>query len=250
MYTNTHRHTHKKKQTYTLSTLLTHMHRLHAGTNKPANSRFTSSGQPSTTDTCTWECNAWGTTYYQSSDSCVTCTTSSCPVGQYRVPCTRYSDATCVPCTNTKPANSIYTTAGVPYNANTCAWACAAGYFRNSAGTCTAEVSYAVLVSNLALDTSEVPGSNPASFAVALSRRPSGNVVVTLTTGSQLSGNYTLTFMPQVRVQTLCALGILCTCVEAPRTPCIRRRCSRCLELGLICTTVSQPVFIILCLTA
>jgi hypothetical protein len=102
-------------------------------TNKPANSAYTGAGQPYGSNNCAWACNAG---YYRSNGECKPCSTAACPVGQYRGECAATTDAPCVVCTG-RPSNSQYTSAGVPYNANACTWACISGYFRAS-GACVA----------------------------------------------------------------------------------------------------------------
>jgi hypothetical protein len=102
-----------------------------ACTNAPANADYTGSGQPYGSNNCAWACRPG---YYRSGQSCVACSTAACPVGQYRGACAATADGACQVCT-TRPSNSIYTSAGTPYNTNACQWSCASGYFRAD-GTC------------------------------------------------------------------------------------------------------------------
>ena len=104
-----------------------------ACTKAPANAAYTSAGSPANTDSCAW---AYKSGFYLSAGACVACSTSSCPVGQYRGACAANADAPCAPCTN-RPSNSIFTSTGAPYNTDTCTWACVAGYYR-ATGACTA----------------------------------------------------------------------------------------------------------------
>jgi len=58
---------------------------------------------------------------------CLPCSKAECPVGQYRGECEANADSQCVLC-STRPAFSRYTTAGIPYNKDTCGWECQEGY--------------------------------------------------------------------------------------------------------------------------
>ena len=64
-----------------------------------------------------------------SSPTCRNCTSSPCPIGQFRGPCFGRIDAFCSPCSN-KPDNSIYLSSGFPFNNDNCSWRCAIGYSR------------------------------------------------------------------------------------------------------------------------
>ena len=100
---------------------------------KPLYSFFTSAGYPFDQDNCAWSCQPG---YFQSDSSCVGCSTSLCPLGQYRTSCSSTADGACVTCT-VKPLNSAFTSSGVPYDENNCAWACQPGYYQ-SGPTCSA----------------------------------------------------------------------------------------------------------------
>jgi len=53
-----------------------------------------------------------------------------CDVGEYRSNCTAAADGLCVPCTNTTlPANTVFASAGQPYNRDACAIRCADGMY-------------------------------------------------------------------------------------------------------------------------
>jgi len=73
--------------------------------------------------TCPWLCDV---NFFRSDHFCVYCSEPECPPGFHRSPCTPLSDAACVPCNNTKPANSVYITNGYPAEENNCEWGCAA----------------------------------------------------------------------------------------------------------------------------
>ena len=96
-------------------------------TGSPANSIFTSSGSPYTSNNCAWACIVG---YYLAGTLCTGCTSDSCPIGQYRGPCSASSDSVCLPCTG-NPANSHFTTAGSQPNMNSCVWGCNLGYFQS-----------------------------------------------------------------------------------------------------------------------
>jgi hypothetical protein len=94
-------------------------------TNLPANGVYTGAGQRGDPNSCQTGCN---TGFWKQGTACVACTTTSCAVGQYRGACSASADGRCVSCTNA-PWNSQYTSAGSPYNANACSWACSTGYY-------------------------------------------------------------------------------------------------------------------------
>ena len=98
-------------------------------TTNPANSAFITAGSPSTSNDCFWSCNSG---YYlsQSSEGCIACTSSQCPVGHYRGPCGFSSDGECLLCTG-NPANSLFTSPGSPSNQDNCAWSCIEGYYQD-----------------------------------------------------------------------------------------------------------------------
>jgi hypothetical protein len=99
---------------------------------KPSDSNFVTGGQPFDQDKCQWGCTAGF--YRSASDTCVACDTTPCPVGQYRGACTATASGQCVACT-TKPANAEFTAGGSPYDQDSCAWACASGFYQ-SGGSC------------------------------------------------------------------------------------------------------------------
>ena len=98
---------------------------------RPPNSVFTGSGEPFDSNTCAWKCVVG---FFRSPGGCSACSTSACPAGQYRLPCSESADGTCVPCT-AKPANSDFTGAAIPYNHDQCPWACSPGFFKQG-GAC------------------------------------------------------------------------------------------------------------------
>ena len=63
--------------------------------------------------------------FYLNGTECVMCNISRCNSGFYRGACGRTSDAGCLSCSN-MPANksALYVSAGRPFNANNCLWAC------------------------------------------------------------------------------------------------------------------------------
>ena len=68
-------------------------------------------------------------------NGCSLCNSSLCPVGQYRNRCDVSNGGQCLGCSK-KPPNSIYTSAGNPYNQDNCTWSCVQGYVL-SGGVCT-----------------------------------------------------------------------------------------------------------------
>ena len=64
-------------------------------TTKPLNSNYATSGQPFDADSCGWTCEAG---YWQSGESCTSCTTSACTAGEYRGTCGTDVDASCISC--------------------------------------------------------------------------------------------------------------------------------------------------------
>lgn len=73
---------------------------------------------------------------------CVTCQTNPCPIGQYRQGCNQTSAGSCVSCTSWGPSNNedtaTYTSAGTPFDQNTCTFQCDTGNYLRSDGVCTA----------------------------------------------------------------------------------------------------------------
>ena len=85
-------------------------------------------------DNCPWVC---AESYYRSADTCKSCTVSSCAIGAYRTNCTSNADGTCASCSNL-PENAQFTSAGSPFNADNCLWACNTNFFSSntSVGVC------------------------------------------------------------------------------------------------------------------
>lgn len=81
------------------------------------------SGVPEQCDTC-------ASNYYEDGQACSPCTTGTCPVGNFRLPCSSAGDSTCAACTG-KPDYAHYTTAGTPEELNNCDWACNANFYRD-----------------------------------------------------------------------------------------------------------------------
>ena len=94
-----------------------------ACTGKPRNALFTTTGQPSDTNNCSWACNAG---YWKSGQSCVSCSTSSCPAGEYRGACAMDSDAPCLAC-NASQLSQRAVFVGT-LEAEVCHWECSPGY--------------------------------------------------------------------------------------------------------------------------
>jgi len=89
-------------------------------------------------DNCTTSC--WSQ-YFESDLQCVRCTVfnaSTCPIGNYLIPCGPYNDAYCAPCANaSKPLyNSVWATDNLDPSGPSlsCDWQCAAGYHTKQAG--------------------------------------------------------------------------------------------------------------------
>lgn len=62
-------------------------------------------------------------------DQCIKCSEARCSLaGTYRGACLG-GDGACVPCTQ-RPPNSVYVSAGSPYNTDSCEWVCEAGWTR------------------------------------------------------------------------------------------------------------------------
>lgn len=77
-------------------------------------------------------CSAWRCAdgYFLGADGvCQPCNTSLCDVGFYRSGCSHSADGTCVPCSNPLPNQTVYATAGMPFNANACGMRCADGFY-------------------------------------------------------------------------------------------------------------------------
>jgi len=69
-------------------------------------------------------------------DGAGACGSGSCSVGFYRQACADGGE--CVPCTTPALENAAYTSAGVPFDADQCQWACSDGFVQQSAGKCIA----------------------------------------------------------------------------------------------------------------
>ena len=185
------------------------MHKHFAGacvrcTNIVAHAEFTSINS----DTCAQTCKPG---YYAIGQNplkeCRTCSTSPCPVGFTRQPCSSTSDGTCTPCTNPKPTLSHYISAGPE-----CEWECDSGFELDiSTGACLARRQPDLLVINRSLVTWVNADAEPASFMLVLSQRPPlQRVKVILTAYEQLQPTRpgVITFTPGVFLGFL-----LCVCV-------------------------------------
>ena len=100
-----------------------------ACTKAPSNAKYTSAGKPYGSNACDWTCN---TGYYLSGESCLPCSTSACPVGQYRTQCTSTANSQCLECNN-RPANGIFTTPGQLGDPASCQTSCASGFYKEGA---------------------------------------------------------------------------------------------------------------------
>lgn len=108
-------------------------------TNSPSPNTVYTGPSPGNLNQCPYRC-ADG--YYQNSQgNCVNCQTDPCPTGKYRSGCVGNYSGTCIDCTNrgnlNTNLNSLYTSAGTPFDQNTCAYQCVSGYFLKSDGNCT-----------------------------------------------------------------------------------------------------------------
>lgn len=116
-------------------------------TGKPPGSLYTSPGtNPPTSNNCEWKCDGLGVTSYFSGGQCLPCSTSICPSGQYRSSCDPATGATCKPCTNPGPANSVYVGGGTPFDQNNCAVACESGFYDPGNNTCITDPGYGVII--------------------------------------------------------------------------------------------------------
>ena len=150
-----------------------------ACTTKPQHAGYLTPGRPSDTDNCSWSCDAG---YWRSVQSCVTCTTSACPAGQYRDSCGEYQDARCLACdAATIPKYSHFIGS---LDVHTCAWACNVGYNYNqtSPGECVSSVAPYVIVTlpSVAM-VKEWDTSSTTTVSVKVSFMPDDDVVVNVT---------------------------------------------------------------------
>ena len=100
-------------------------------TNILPNSYYSGPGTLGNSSSCATACKAgffdkWNETSQQT--QCVQCSQALCGVGFYRGRCTN-GDGVCAPCTQ-RPPNSVYVGPGIPFDTDTCEWACAQGYVR------------------------------------------------------------------------------------------------------------------------
>ena len=93
--------------------------------NKPLGATYTSGGTPFNQNNCSWQCDSG---FYQSQATCMKCSVSACPVGQYRSTCLNSLNSVCMNCTR-RPDNALFTSAGWPPDQNNCSWVCIAGFF-------------------------------------------------------------------------------------------------------------------------
>ena len=74
--------------------------------------------------------------FYEFDDECVECTQFngvSCPGGNLLIPCGRYSDAACAPCTNaSKPLYNAQWVSPIGAPSTSCNWKCVEGYNEKS----------------------------------------------------------------------------------------------------------------------
>ena len=102
--------------------------------NRPSFSNYTGYGIPYNVSTCTWQCNS---KYFSNGTVCLPCTTSPCPTGLFRGPCSSTADAMCLNCSGA-PANSHYASgtfahaATQPDTQPSCTWTCNTGYYINT----------------------------------------------------------------------------------------------------------------------
>jgi hypothetical protein len=102
-------------------------------TNRPSFAVFSGSASPFDSNSCPWKC---APTYFRREGACAACSTSTCPLGQFRGPCGESEDGACGACT-TKPPNSEFSGGGIPFDKDQCPWVCMAGYFKKD-GSCAA----------------------------------------------------------------------------------------------------------------
>ena len=126
--------------------------------------------------------------YYRHGSDCRPCETSSCRAGFFRSPCVSPLGATCVACTNPLPENAYYSSAGEPYDTNSCHWECVSGaFFHNATFSCLGDIQPSLILKVVLGNTGEAMGSPPAVVTVSLSMQPAASVAVHLeSTLSQL----------------------------------------------------------------
>ena len=152
---------------------------------KPSNSHYTTAGNPYNENNCQWACD---TNYYRSGDSCLPCTTSTCPVGKYlATACSSNADRICSPCSNKLPSNATFTTSG--NSSGLCSWTCNENFaLSDDSKSCVALPARALIVTPVRMHTQEDSGALPAEFQLSLSRAPAGDVVATITQQAQMQG--------------------------------------------------------------
>ena len=124
-------------------------------------------------------CTTCSSGHYLNGTECTRCQTSPCPTSHYRTTCTTTQGATCALCTNQLPENARYTSAGHPYDSNSCHWDCVPGsFFNNATFSCLHDMQPSLVVTMQTSGTGEEPGSMPASIQISLSMVPAASVTV------------------------------------------------------------------------
>ena len=166
-----------------------------ACTTKPLNASYLTSGQPLDADNCTWTCDEG---FWRSGEACVSCTTSSCAVGEYRGACAAEGDAPCVVCDPSQLPKYSHFIGSLDVHA--CAWSCNAGYNETAAGTCVSSVAPDIVVGQASVARiKEWDPMSTMAVGVQVSFLPDADVVVTVTRLSDeisLTGPTQLTFTP------------------------------------------------------
>jgi len=85
-------------------------------------------------NSCSWQCGPgyFLNTVLNTGQTCEACSTTQCPRGQFRAPCSLAADGQCVVCTNPPlpdKNSTVYASPGVPYDMNNCGIRCADGLF-------------------------------------------------------------------------------------------------------------------------
>ena len=133
-------------------------------------------------------CDSCVSGYYMEGSECRKCSTASCTSGYYRVACTPWQDGFCVPCTNSKPFDAYYVSAGHPFDNNYCEWECPDG-FTGMDGTCVLLLAPSLMISNIpsASEGAAEDAAQSVSFTIVLSQRPSSDVTIQIYSDSQLT---------------------------------------------------------------
>jgi len=119
--------------------------------------------------------------YYRNGSDCRPCQKSSCRKGFFRSTCVSPLGAECVACTNPLPANAYYSSAGEPYDIDSCHWECVSGaFFHNASFSCLQDIQPSLILKVVSGNTGEAIGSPPAIVEVSLSMRPAASVAVHL----------------------------------------------------------------------